>query len=277
MKPLIAIAVLLGSVVVAQPSAAREWRGCKASIAILADGRRSTLWEFEGRGSCRNRAHANDCRRAARDAIANCVRGAWRDRWDRKLPGECATGNESASDRPFVKGIANTGFGRGRGSRGDQDFKWAVEHAACCKLNPNAGNIRVIVGADTQGDSGCRSPSKIQEDAFDLTLERNYQVDCRRVREQGFCAVRTGGLPALFGAPDIGLDEQFPGLEDRLGFASSPSASMVCQSDSSTMPSALTSSPFERSVDLGHPEVLLLRVSPAKRAIPPRASPAGSP
>jgi len=28
---------------------------------------------------------------------------------------------------------------------------------------------------------------------FDLMLEPDYQVDCQRVREKGFCAVRTGG------------------------------------------------------------------------------------
>ena len=126
-------------------------------------------------------------------AIANCVRGAWRDRWDRKLPGECAPGSESGSTRPFVKGILDTDFGRGRGSEGDQDFKWAVEHAACCRLHPTGGTIQVMVGVDTRGDTGCQSPSRIQEGPFDLMLEPDYQVDCQRVREKGFCAVRTGG------------------------------------------------------------------------------------
>jgi len=192
MKRTTTLALLLVSLV-AEDAAAREWRGCSASIEIVADGKRATLWELEGRGSCRNRAHANDCRRAARDAIANCVRGAWRDRWERKLPGECAPGSESGSTRPFVKGILDTDFGRGRGSQGEQDFKWAVEHAACCSLHPTAGPLQVAVGADTAGDTGCQSPASIQEGPFDLMLQQNYQVDCRRVREQGVCAVRTGG------------------------------------------------------------------------------------
>jgi hypothetical protein len=175
----------------ARDAAAREWRGCSAAIQIISDGRLSTLWQFEGRGSCRSRAYANDCRRAARDAIANCVRAAWRDRWSRRLPGECASGTES-SNRPHVKGIMNTNFGRGAGSQGDQDFKWAVERNACCFLNPAGGQVRVEVGADTSGDTGCSSPKSLQEGPFDLPLDL-YDVDCARVRAQGYCAVRTNG------------------------------------------------------------------------------------
>ncbi len=31
-------------------AAAREWRGCSAAIQIVADGKLSTLWQFEGGG-----------------------------------------------------------------------------------------------------------------------------------------------------------------------------------------------------------------------------------
>ncbi len=192
MKRTITLAAVLSSVI-AGDAAAREWRGCSAAIQIIADGKLSTLWQFEGRGSCRNRAHANDCRRAARDAIANCVRTAWDERWNRKLPGQCAPGSESGSNRPFVKGIYDTDFGRGRGSEGDQDFKWAIEHAACCYLHPTGGRIQVKVGANTSGDTGCRSPASIQEGSFDLPLHSDYQVDCQSVRDKGYCAVRTSG------------------------------------------------------------------------------------
>ena len=191
MKRTITLAAVLSSVIAGE-AAAREWRGCSAAIQIVAEGKLSTLWQFEGRGSCRSRAHANDCRRAARDAIANCVRAAWAERWSRKLPGQCAPGSESGSTRPFVKGILDTDFGRGRGAEGDQDFKWAVEHAACCWLHPTGGRIQVMVGADTSGDTGCQSPAAFQE-GFDLPLEPAYQVDCQSVRDKGYCAVRTGG------------------------------------------------------------------------------------
>jgi len=192
MKRTITLAAVLSSVTVGD-AAAREWRGCSAAIQIVAEGKLSTLWQFEGRGSCKSNARANDCRRAARDAIANCVRTAWDERWSRKLPGQCAPGSESGSSRPFVKGILDTDFGRGRGSEGDQDFKWAVEHAACCFLHPNGGRIQVRVGANTSGDTGCRSPATFTEGSFDLPLEPDYQVDCQSVRDKGYCAVRTGG------------------------------------------------------------------------------------
>jgi hypothetical protein len=166
-----------------QQAAATEWRGCRGEIGIHDDRHNFvSLWQFEGRGSCKNRAHANDCRRAARGAIVACAQEAWRTRWDRRLPDVC----RPVSGRAHVKGIADTFFGRGPGAEGAQDFKWAVERAACCQMHRDSDRVAVRVGVSSHGDKGCQreEPSEVGE--IGVLLD-NYTADCRAVRARGVC------------------------------------------------------------------------------------------
>lgn len=181
---LLAVAVL----VLADGATAREWRGCAAQIRLEIP-KTIVLWGFEGRGSCRSRVYANDCRRAARGAILACVRDSWAIRWERRLSGSCVSTEGSGSNRPFVKGIFDTDFGRGRGAQGDQDFKWAIEHKLCCEVAPNARTVNARVGVHTYGDTGCWREGG-RPDSMDV-VEGNYVADCEAARAQGFCAVRT--------------------------------------------------------------------------------------
>jgi hypothetical protein len=182
---LLAVAVLL----LADDAAAREWRGCSAQLRLEAPGT-IVLWSFEGRGSCRSRVYANDCRRAARSAILACVRDSWAIRWERRLSGSCVSAEGSGSNRPYVKGIFNTNFGRGNGAKGDQDFKWAIEHKLCCEIAPTARTVTARVGVHIFGDAGCWREGAGRPDTMDV-VEGNYVADCQAARAQGFCAVRT--------------------------------------------------------------------------------------
>jgi hypothetical protein len=177
---LVATVFVLSFVATAQ---AREWRGCSGSLKIWAPYKTTvTIARFEGRGSCRSRVYANDCRRAARGAIQYCVSELWRTRWDRVVPYAC---REAASGtRPFVAGLYNTSFGRGPGAQGVQDVKWAIERAACCQMFPSTRNVSVSVGASSSGDKGCQSS---MPEWADWQLESNYRVDCRTFRQRGYC------------------------------------------------------------------------------------------
>lgn len=169
-----------------QHAGATEWRGCRGAIDVRdsVDNFR-TIWEFEGRGSCKNRTHANDCRSAARGAIETCVREAWRTRWEYRLPAACHPA--SGTSRAHVKGIADTFFGRGPGARGRQDFKWAVEQAACCQMHPNRDSVTVSVSATSYGDKGCQSDKIREVGEVDWLIERTYTADCRAARARGIC------------------------------------------------------------------------------------------
>jgi hypothetical protein len=175
---LLSCVVLIG---LALPAAAREWRGCTARIHVFTPWRAAVVWQFEGRGSCRSRVYGNDCRRAARGAIGACLTEAWARRWERRLPGSCFP--VSGSNRPFVQGIGGTSFGRGPGSEGDQDFKWAVERAACCTMGLTGRNVSVTVGGSSSGDTGCA----LSGEGIDWQLESNYVVNCRSFRNKGYC------------------------------------------------------------------------------------------
>lgn len=174
----------LGVLFAPQQAGATEWRGCRAAIDVRDGGDMSTIWQFEGRGSCKNRAHANDCRRAARAAIEGCVREAWRTRWDRRLPPACLTA--TGTSRAHVKGIADTPFGRGPGAQGHQDFKWAVERAACCRMHPNRDSVTVSVTASSFGDKGCQR-DKIPEVGDADWQIGEYAAACRAARARGIC------------------------------------------------------------------------------------------
>jgi hypothetical protein len=177
--PLMLAAAVLAAL--AFPASAREWRGCTAKIHVYTQWRSAIVWQFEGRGSCRSNVYGNDCRRAARGAIGACLTEAWDRRWERRLPGSCFP--VSNSNRPFVKGIGATSFGTGPGAQGQQDFKWAVERAACCTLGLTGRNESVSVGGSSSGDTGCARTNE----AIDWPLESNYRVDCRSFRNSGFC------------------------------------------------------------------------------------------
>ena len=188
MRNLLTLLVLAAATLAAtlwpQQAGATEWRGCRGAIDVRGSGDVRTIWEFEGRGSCKNRAHANDCRRAARGAIEACAREAWRTRWDRRLPAACHP--LSGTSRAHVKGIADTFFGRGSGSQGRQDFKWAVERAACCSMYRNRDSVKVSITASSYGDKGCQSDKTGEVGEADWQID-DYTADCRAVRARGVC------------------------------------------------------------------------------------------
>jgi hypothetical protein len=195
-----ALLILVASV----PGDADIYRGCIGALGIAvisgegvdtSSGRSKFIEEFEGRGQCNNAAQANTCRVRAKDNVFRCANDLWAARWtligdpndshpDGGIPLSCqgrATGAKGLG--PFRKNPFGQFF----------DIKHAIEHAACCELQPTANSLHLSVDVNSIGDKGCGNDKNQTSYTERRTLEGNYVVDCQRLRAQGMCAVRTGG------------------------------------------------------------------------------------
>lgn len=184
------------------PAETDIYRGCAGildigvlgGVGVDPSGRRSkVLDEFEGRGQCNNTAQANTCRERAKDNVFRCANDLWAARWsligdpddtnpDGGLPLSCqgrATGAKGLG--PFRKNPFGQYF----------DIKHAIEHAACCELQPAARVVNLLVVVNSVGDKGCGNNRAFGVYREQRTLEDNYVAECRRLRAQGLCAVRT--------------------------------------------------------------------------------------
>jgi hypothetical protein len=193
-----ALFILLLSV----PAEADIYRGCTGVLDMTVIGGAGVdkvtskrLDHFEGRGQCNNTAQANTCRVRAKDNVFRCAKDFWAARWT--LIGDP---NDSHLDEGLplsCQGRATGGKGIGpfRENRFGQffDIKHAIEHAACCEVEPTASSLNVSISVSSSGDRGCGS-NKGELGGYNerRTLESNYVVDCQGLRAQGMCAVRTG-------------------------------------------------------------------------------------
>lgn len=129
------------SLILAPPAQADITRGCSAQWVVRAGPSERVVASFDSRGRCRNRIHANDCRRAARDAAMACFRDHWARRWDDRIRAGTAL-------PPNCVGRGDTGV---RGYRVG-DIKRALEQQAC---GFGAPPFPVTVIGRTRGDTGC--------------------------------------------------------------------------------------------------------------------------
>lgn len=133
---------------------------------------------FKGRGRCRNRLKANDCRRQARDLIVRCGRDLWAKRWSRSVPSSCA--GSSGGSRPYGRIVSwgSDGISPVIRTQLTNDVKRAVEHSACCVLRPRDRQVNFSVYLAVHGDTGCGHKSFV---------EKIYKADCRSLRAKGLC------------------------------------------------------------------------------------------
>jgi hypothetical protein len=135
---------------------------------------------LNGRGTCRSTAYANDCRRRARDAIISCAVGIWAERWTRRVPTSVC---ESADNgRPPHAGVTRWGApGVPSSVRATltNDVKRALEHTACCVLNPTARRLSFDVDLYVNGDARCPHIRDL--------IGQPYEANCRQLRNQGLC------------------------------------------------------------------------------------------
>lgn len=184
------------------PARADIYRGCTGLIGIAVTGGKGvdasrgttkTLDQFEGRGQCENKTQANTCRKRAMDNIFRCANDLWAIRWN--LIGDPNDG------RPDM-GLPLSCQGRATGAKGLGpfhenpfgelfDIKHAIEHAACCELQPTASSLNIGLFVSSVGDKGCgKDFSGYSMYREQRALESNYVADCESLRARGMCAVR---------------------------------------------------------------------------------------
>jgi hypothetical protein len=67
-------------------------RGCRASLVVATSSNNfMNLGTIEARASCKNKAHANDCRANARTRLDTCRRAIWSGRHTNAIPDACRT------------------------------------------------------------------------------------------------------------------------------------------------------------------------------------------
>lgn len=161
-------------------------RGCTASLEVFVVDNKPNpamgLASIEGRGSCDNKLHANECRARARREIDRCRADLWAGRHANAIPASCRSVVEGSSrsgakleyDGIFI--IAQPQRLTARGA-----------HAVCCKLRPNADKLVVQFSGRINGDEKCAS-TKIGKDSFQEEFGYpKYDMNCGEWRKQGIC------------------------------------------------------------------------------------------
>lgn len=164
-------AVVCGLTLFPNPAAADISRGCAGTVFIETEGGGAPLATIDGRGFCKNRLHANECRERARKAIVACVRDLWANRNAARLPASCTVhgGGRPSARLTWLPGTP------ARLSSFNNRLTWN----ACCKLRPNANGLAYSVRAGIVGDKGCSAGFPIEGSIT--------QVQCANLRANGFC------------------------------------------------------------------------------------------
>jgi hypothetical protein len=143
----------------------------------------------------RTAAQANTCRVRAKDNLFRCANDLWAARWS--LIGDASDGRPDGGLPLSCQGRATGGKGVGpyREIPFGQffDIKYAIEHAACCELQPTASSLNLRIDVSSVGDKGCGNDQAFGSYRESRVLEGNYIADCQRLRAQGMCAGRRGG------------------------------------------------------------------------------------
>lgn len=176
-------AVLTAAAALPIPAWSDIVRGCTARLEVTSapyvgkadrpdrsKERTYPIDQFEGRGSCRNRIRANDCRRRARDSIFRCARDLWNSRWDRDFPDSCYGRGSN--------GVHHLGPFPPNRDGNVEDLKFAMERMACCSLHPRYDHLDITLKVRSWGQKRC---------AGEETLYVGYDADCKRLRSLGWC------------------------------------------------------------------------------------------
>ena len=170
----------------AVPAAADITRGCGASVdvAVISPGPLSVenLGEIEGRGSCKNKANANDCRERARAALLKCRNDMWANRHANSIPSSCnslVSGSGRSGAKLTYAGIAPISEPNRLMAR--------AALSACCRLRPNKDKLSIQIAGRINGDKKCAA-HKIGNDRYQEEYGfPRYEMSCKAWREKGIC------------------------------------------------------------------------------------------
>jgi len=183
-SPISSLLALVLCTLLTQPAAAQMKRGCSGAIRMSSAPTGSiVLANMDASGFCKNRRHANDCRKAARRAIDNCAGALWDARWSHAIPAACTT-------RP------------GGGRAGMNYFRWTqiivslphgdslkdrIEHNVCCGGGGRSDTYQARICWYTNGDTGCVPSSGGFSSSGGGTFSSSYGVKCAELRAAGLC------------------------------------------------------------------------------------------
>jgi hypothetical protein len=155
--------------------------GASAEIVRSCSGQVFGIATIGGEGTCKNKAHANDCRKHAHDAILDCAKALYAARASgTKLPAACRGGGGAKRAvlhwDQIILGI--------RGDNLGDRIRWNE----CCRgQNPNRKgktgfSVRVV------GDKGCASGPKVSKNTYQDDIHiGDIFFDCQKQRQQGLC------------------------------------------------------------------------------------------
>lgn len=160
-------------------------RSCSADVYVGINGTSSiaSIGSIAGRGSCKNKSKANECRAVAREQIDRCVDGMWRDRQKNALAPEC-TSLSAGSGRDGAKLAWEVAYPIAEPAR----LTARMAYQTCCKLRPDAGKIKVHISGNITGDKNCGT-EKVGNDQYRSHFElQTYDMNCDAWRAQGICS-----------------------------------------------------------------------------------------
>lgn len=172
--------------ILAMPAQADITRSCSASVGVyVLDNKPNAymgLATIQGRGSCNNKLHANECRERARREIDRCRADLWAGRHANSIPASCNSivdGSSRAGARLAYDGIFIFAQSNRLTARG--------AFAACCQLRPKADKLTIAFEGRINGDQKCAA-NRIGPDSYQEEYGfPKYEMNCAEWRAQGVC------------------------------------------------------------------------------------------
>jgi hypothetical protein len=169
------------------PAMADITRGCSATVGVYVMDKRpnpyALLGTIEARAGCKNKLHADDCRRLARAQIDRCITELWAGRNDNRLPSACdslASGSSRPGARLQYEGILVI--------KESERFTARAAATVCCHMRPTTDRVMVSFDGRINGDQKCAA-TRIGKDSYqdEFAMPQKYDMKCTEWRARGIC------------------------------------------------------------------------------------------
>ena len=169
------------------PALADITRGCSASVGVYVMDKKADpytiLGTIQARAGCKNKIHADDCRRLARGQIDRCIADLWTGRNENRIPDSCnslVSGSSRAGAKLEYDGILII--------KEQQRFTARAAATVCCHMRPNTDRVMVSFDGRINGDQKCAS-TRIGKDSYqdEFAMPQKYDMKCTEWRARGIC------------------------------------------------------------------------------------------
>ena len=179
--------LLVPLLVCSLPVLADITRGCSASVGVYVMDKKADpytiLGTIQARAGCKNKIHADDCRRLARQQIDRCIADLWTGRNQNARPASCnslVAGSSRAGARLEYEGILVI--------KEPARFTARAAAVVCCHMRPNTDRVMVSFDGRINGDQKCAS-TRIGKDNYqdEFAMPQKYDMKCTEWRAKGIC------------------------------------------------------------------------------------------